>query len=233
MKPTRAWVVGVPVKTAAIFLLAGITSACQPTKPTTATQFRNADDEITNPNAPPNANTRLAAGLVAESQGEFDRAISQYQEAAKLDPKLSLPWLRMGLIYTNQKQYDQAIAMWNQYIKVTNGSAAAYCDLGLTLELAQRFTGAESAYKTAVSKDPKNESARVNYGLMLARQGRTAEATEQLGAVLTPAEVHYNLASVLESQEKIAAARAEYQTALRLDPDMTDARDRLAALDSN
>jgi tetratricopeptide (TPR) repeat protein len=65
---------------------------------------------------------------------------------------------------------------------------------------------------------------------MLARLGRTAEATLQLQAVLTPGEVHYNLASVLEHQGRREAAKMEYQRALELDPDLADARQRLTAL---
>ena len=71
----------------------------------------------------------------------------------------------------------------------------------------------------------------MNYGLMLARQGRFSEASTQLGAVLTAAEVHYDLASVMESQGKTADAKAEYLKALQSDPRMDDARARLAALD--
>ena len=66
---------------------------------------------------------------------------------------------------------------------------------------------------------------------MLARAGRLGEATSQLEAVLTPAEVHYNLASVFESEGKKPAARLEYQKALDLDPDMSDAKVRIAGLE--
>ena len=65
---------------------------------------------------------------------------------------------------------------------------------------------------------------------MLARLGRTAEATLQLQAVLSPADVHYNLASVLEHQGRKEAAKAEYRKALEPDPTLDDAQTRLSAL---
>ncbi len=191
------------------------------------------DPNEPHPDAPLTANTHFAAGQVAESQGDSQRAITQYQAACDLDPSASVPLLRMGMLYTQLGQFDQAVETWKRYIKVTNGDAAGYCDMGYTLELAQRFSEAESAYRTAIQRQPLNQTARVDYGLMLARQNRMAEATEQLQKVLTPGEVHYNLASVLESQGKKIDAKAEYRAALKLDPDMSDAQTRLSALDTN
>jgi len=183
--------------------------------------------------APLTANVRFAAGQVAESQGDFRRAITQYEAAAKLDSTASVPLLRLGMIYTQLGEFDNAISAWNRFIKATNGDASGYCDLGYTLELAQRFPESETAYKTAIARAPKNETARVDYGLMLARRGRMNDAIVQLQVVLTPAQAHYNLASVLESEGKIDDARSEYQQALKLDPNMKDAQDRLTSIDTN
>ena len=65
---------------------------------------------------------------------------------------------------------------------------------------------------------------------MLARQGRSGEALRQLQTVLPPAKAHYDLASVYEIQGRKPEARAEYQKAVELDPQLDDAKARLAAL---
>ncbi len=185
------------------------------------------------PDAPLTANTHYAAGQLAEQQGDVPRAITQYEAANNLDHNMTGPLLRLGLLYTQLGQFDQAVDAWNRYIKATKNDAAAYCNLGYTLELAGRSAEAESAYKSAIQRQPRNETARVNYGLMLARAGRISESLAQLQVVLTPAEAHYDVASVYESEGKKDAAKAEYRTALNLDPDMNDAQARLAALDTN
>ena len=66
---------------------------------------------------------------------------------------------------------------------------------------------------------------------MLVRRGRVGEGKLQLGAVLKPAEVHYNLGSVYESQGHKEQAKAEYRQALELDPRFADAATRLGELD--
>src|SRR5206468_3325539 len=89
---------------------------------------------------------------------------------------------------------------------------------------------AEEIFKKGIDRDPKCVPCRMNYGLMLARLGRTSEATLQLQTVLKPAEVHYNLASVYEQLHRTEEARMEYQKALKEDPNFRDAKVRLAAL---
>jgi tetratricopeptide (TPR) repeat protein len=181
---------------------------------------------------PLNAQTRFAAGQFAESQNATANAIAQYREAIKLDPNHQPSLYRLGILYAQVKDYPNAIATWKQYIEATGGSATGYGNLGFCHELASQTREAEDAYKTGISRNPNDQLCRVNYGLMLARLGRTNEAVLQLQAVLTPAEVHYNLASVYEQQEKIEQAKAEYRKALELDPTLYDAQTRMATIDA-
>src|SRR3989442_376459 len=52
------------------------------------------------------ADTRFAAGQLAESQGDIANAFKQYQGALKLDPKHTPTLFRLALLYTNQRQFD-------------------------------------------------------------------------------------------------------------------------------
>jgi tetratricopeptide (TPR) repeat protein len=178
-----------------------------------------------------NADTRFAAGQLAESSGDFANALTQYQAALKANPNHEPALFSLALLYSRQRQFSSAIETWNRYITATHFAAAGYSNLGFCYECAKRPADAETAYRKGIAKDPKNQPCRVNYGLMLARQGKLPEATAQLAAVLTPGEVHYDLASVFELQGKKDAARDEYRKALAADPNMSDAQSRLAALE--
>lgn len=173
------------------------------------------------------AQTRFAAGQLAESQNSPGMAITQYKEAVKLDEKHSPSWYRLGVLYAQMKEFPRAIDAWKQYLKATDGAATGYSNLGFCYELAGNFDQAEAAYKKGIEKDPHNQACRVNYGLMLARHGYEDQAKAQLDTVLSPAEVQYNLGSVYEQQGKKNEARAAYEKALEFDPNMVDAKARL------
>jgi len=196
-----------------------------------ADRINAARDPFEKSEDPPiTAETHFAAGQLAESQGDFANAVKQYKEALKLDPKQTKSTYRLAVCYSQLKKFNDAVATWKKYNEATGGEANGYSNLGFCHELAGEIDKAETAYLRGIEKDPKNLPCRTNYGLMLARLGRTAEATLQLQAVLSPADVHYNLASVLEHQGRKEAAKAEYRKALELDPNLEDAQTRLSAL---
>ena len=179
---------------------------------------------------PINARTRFAAGQLAEAQGRMEQAVDQYRQALALEPKYADAMFHLGVAYAQVKDYPHAIETWNKYVTLTGGSGTAYGNLGFCQELAGNPAAAEVAYKKGVSQDPHSESCRVNYGLMLARHNRPNEALLQLQVVLTPAQAHYDLASVYELQNRKSEARSEYGKAIELDPQLDEARAKLAAM---
>ncbi len=124
-----------------------------------------------------------------------------------------------------------AVDVWQRYVTATGGTPVAYSDLGFALDLANRPADAEAAFRSAVARDGRCEPARVNYARLLARRGDLDGAAAQLSAVLTPAEVQFDLGSVLEQQGDRPAAADRYRRALTLDPKLSDATVRLAAVE--
>ena len=173
------------------------------------------------------AETRFAAGQLAEGRGALPQAAEQYRQAIKTDPKHLGALYRLGVVYAEMKRFDEAVEAWKKYAAATGDSAAAYSNLGFCYELARRPEDAEAAYLKGIRRDPKHVASRVNYGLMLVRRGRVNEGKLQLQTVLTEAEAHYNVGSVYESLGRTEQAKAEYDRALELDPSFADARARL------
>lgn len=214
-------------------LIAMMLCGCQSSKNAGATAHSHTPDDLkfeTMQDPPFKARTHVAAGQLAESQGDTNRAIEQYLAAIKIEPKNKDALYRLGVVYCSARRYPDAIAAWKQYIKATDGDATGYSNLGFCRELAGDRREAENAYRKGIEKDPQNNPCRVNYGLLLARDNRITEATIQLQTVLTPAEVHYNLASVFEYEGRYDQARSEYRKALDLDPNLADAEARLSVI---
>ena len=183
------------------------------------------------PKDPPfTANTHYAAGQLDEAEGRTNQAIDHYWAAVKLDPKHRDSLFRLGMLYTQLKRYPDAVTVWTKYIDATDQSADAYTNLAICHDLAGQESLAEQAYQTGITRDPKNVACRTNYGLLLARTGRTGDAIIQFQAVLPSAQVHYNLAAVYERQNRLEEAKAEYHKALSEDPNLLAAAKRLEAL---
>lgn len=180
--------------------------------------------------APINADTRFAAGQLAETQDVPARAEEQYRKALALNPNHRGALFRLGVLYAKQKRYADAIDAWHRYLRATNEDATGYANLGFCLELAGRSEEAEAAYRKGIKRDPTNAPCHVNYGLLLARHDRTNEAMLEMQTVLPEAQVHYNLASVYEGLGRREQAKAEYRKALAADPAMGEAQARLDAL---
>ena len=177
------------------------------------------------------AATHFAAGQLAESQEATASAIAHYQAALKIESHHQASLFRLGILYTREKAFARAVAVWKQYIKESKDDPTAYANLGFCFELAGHNDVAEKAYQTGISRDHNNTACRVNYGLFLAHAGRTEEAAAQWRAVLTEAQVHYNLGSIYEQQNKRDQAKVEFRQALQHDANLADAKTRLAALD--
>ncbi len=218
--------------TAVLLLIGG----CHSSKDTTsaaerANKITAADVKFETSEDPPvKAKTHFAAGQLAETQGDYPVAIEQYWAALKLQPRYREPLYRLGVVYCHLEHYPDAIVAWKEYLKASDGDSTGYSNLAFCYELAGKHPDAEEAYRKGIDKDPANNPCRVNYGLMLARDNRIAEATLQLQTVLTPAQVHYNLASVYEHQGNKERARSEYRKAINLDPSLADAEVRLSVM---
>ncbi|MEA2710150.1 MAG: hypothetical protein QOF78_2751 [Phycisphaerales bacterium] len=177
-----------------------------------------------------NVDTRFAAGRLAETQGRYDSAAEQYEQALQLKPDHVASLYRLGIVHTRTRHFDTAATIWRRYIKATGDIASGYSNLGFCYEMAGDTRSAENAYKEGIERDPNCMPCRTNYGLMLARNNRIPEAKTQLSAALKPDEVAYNLAAVYEQKGAIVEARQELKKAIEINPNNREAQTRLANL---
>ncbi|MFI5380805.1 MAG: tetratricopeptide repeat protein [Tepidisphaerales bacterium] len=186
--------------------------------------FDSAED------APFTAQTHFAAGQLAESQGAAAMALEHYAAALKQDPKHLPSLYRTGVLYAQLHQYPQAIDTWRTYIAACGNDATGYSNLGFCYDLAGQPADAEAAYREGLAKDANNAACHVNYGLLLAKLGRTDDAVAQLKAVLPESQAWYNVGSVCEQRGDRAGAKAAYRKAIELNATETGAAQRLSSL---
>ena len=71
------------------------------------------------PGNPNTSNILTDQGVMYRKMGLFDKAIANFDKAAKLDPKHGQSLYNMGVVYANDlKQPAKAIEVWERYVKM-------------------------------------------------------------------------------------------------------------------
>lgn len=138
--------------------------------------------------------------------GSLAKAWDQAKAIAELDPTRGL--FAQVLIKTNEKKYEEAIALCEKSLAQNPDFYPALAELGrLTIISGLKFERGLTALRRCLQLDPP-----------------LYQAAHSL--------IHYRIGSLhLKRSEKIAA-RASFEEALKLDPNLKRAADALAKLDS-
>jgi tetratricopeptide (TPR) repeat protein len=148
----------------------------------------------------------LAHATVAFSQKDLAGGEKILQEAIQKAPAEPRLRLALGALYQNEQKWDAAFAAFEAVLKADPGNWDALYQVGKTGALSgQRLDRAEECLKRYLGHTPGPESAPL-------------------------ANAHLRLGGVYQKKGDKAAARAEYQTALQLDPRLEDAKKALASL---
>ena len=89
-------------------------------------------------------------------KGEFDKAIADYNEAIRLDPKHATTYYNRGLTYGKKGDHDKAIADFTEAIRLNPKDAEAYYSRGCTYGEKGDHDKAITDYTAAIRINPKN-----------------------------------------------------------------------------
>jgi Flp pilus assembly protein TadD len=197
--------------------------------------------------APPQqveAHLDLARAL--ESQGNVEGAIAAYQKALAAaeggrrfalrggkvtNEAKSIAHRRLAAVYDRVGQFAQAEVHYRDALKLAPDDPKVWNDHGYSKYLQRDWAASERALRTAARLAPDDPRIQTNLGLCLAGAGKADEALVALSKVAGPAVGHANLGYILASLGKTEEARAHYQQALALQPQLGAARAALAQLD--
>lgn len=180
-------------------------------------------------------------GRVFESEGNYDSAVMEYQEALKVfkDRKQgglkpadeALAHRRIGGALDKLGRFPQAEEHYKQALALDPHNPKIWNDAGYSYYLQGRFAQAQQALLTGNKLAPEDPKIRVNLGLTLAAAGNTTDALPLLSETAGDAVGHLNLGYLLAANNHFDLARHEYETALAMRPDLEIAKRALAQLD--
>lgn len=170
----------------------------------------------------------------------FDEAIAEYQLAITADPTFADSYRQLANIFYFQERFDDAIPMLARFIdhqrEVTAGLIASLNTLGQLLRDAQRFDEAIEIDLRAIDNDAENTSQIYVMGNTYANAGRIAEAIRIYEKAITvlpnDAFMHRTLGRLLEQEQRLEEALAQYRAAAAIDPASQFYKDLITGLEA-
>ena len=95
-------------------------------------------------------------GIAWKNKREFDKAIADYGQAIKTDPKLSDPWHNRAQLFLSRKEYDKAIVDYIGAIKLDPGYAPSFRGRADCWDYKKQHDKAIADYNQAIRLDPSD-----------------------------------------------------------------------------
>ena len=186
---------------------------------------------------PENLEALVLKGRLEMQQGQVAQALNDLERTARLFPKMPVVLFQLAQAQLANGQTDQAVANLNQALSLD----PQYTDAILALAQIQMRTGNEAAaiasLQRLTQRQPRLVPARVLLAEAYRAQGSLDSAVQIYRALEqsypTNAQFPLLMGTALLQQKNNAAARAEFERALKLAPDSLPALDMTVNLDLN
>ena len=142
-------------------------------------------------------------GVALSNEGKGDEAIAKFNEVIAAIPNCAECYANIGTVHTRSKKYDEAEAAYKKAIEVKPDFAEAYNGLANLYNATKKFEQAAEASKKAMELSGGATGA--------AAAGGSASSV-------------FNQGVILWNAGKIPEAKAQFEQAVKLDPNMADAQ---------
>ena len=112
--------------------------------------------------------------------GQADRAVSDYTQAVKLDPRDATTYCHRGIVNTRRNDLLGAIGDFSKAIELRSDYAQAYYNRGLVYMIKEQLPNAIPDFDAAIRCDAGFADAYCNRALAYKKQGDTARSQADL-----------------------------------------------------
>jgi tetratricopeptide (TPR) repeat protein len=178
----------------------------------------------------------LAQGLA--ELGRHSEAVPHYRTAIALAPYVPLPHYNLGNSLLAAGEASQAAEEFQTALRLSREpELTLHCfhNLGAAYAKLERWNDADNAYSAALERNPHSEITLLGRAYVRLRAGHYHDASidAALAARQHPsADAFYLLGKALAGEGQFEQAAAAQMEALKLAPEMKEARDELEQLNS-
>jgi tetratricopeptide (TPR) repeat protein len=159
-------------------------------------------------------------GIYLENLKELDKAIADFNDAIRLDPKYASAYLNRAKAWAEKRDFVKSVADFTEAIKLAPHYVAAYYNRGTAYSSMKEYDKAIADFSEVIRLDAKFVRAYVNRGAAwIAKQDHDkAIADLNEAAQLAPKEylIYYNRAIAWNAKKEVAKAMADYNEVLQL-----------------
>ena len=163
---------------------------------------------------------------------EFEKAVSEYKEAIKLNPNSTVFYNALGIAHSELKQYKAALDAYKKALELSPTKAEPHYNIGLVYLKQGTFPPAVDAFKQAIAIDAKWVDAHNGLAEAYLKQGLLSQAEksyvkavrlspDRIGAIL-------GLGQVYAKQTRFNDAITKFEKVIEIQRDNTDAHYQLA-----
>jgi tetratricopeptide (TPR) repeat protein len=156
------------------------------------------------------------------SKGEFDRAIADFDEAIRLDPKNPSPHDGRGNAWVSKGEYDRAIADFNEAIRLDPKNSSNRSNRGFAWKQKGEFDRAIADFNDAIRLAPKWAGPYGSRGEVWRLKGDLDQSLTDLDQAValdpTSTLVYARRGDTLRYKGEFARAIADYEHALQNSP---------------
>ena len=166
-------------------------------------------------------------GKIYEETGANDKAASSYATAVEVNPEFFDGFITLGIFHA-ERGNPIAEEYYRSAREIEPGSVEPIYNLAIFLQDAGRYDEALSLYKDMLAIDPQNATAAYNQGFIFLEYFQSYDSanhwfTEAIERLPYYHQAFYNRGLARESMNQTDSALADYNEALRLQPDYTSA----------
>ena len=183
---------------------------------------------------PNHATALVNLAMIERSRGNNDSAFSRLEKVIARNPEYAEAHMNIGSLLASMKRHDEAINHLSKAVKLSPKRPVAYLNLASVYMETEQWVKAEQQYRLVQQLNPRIAYAHFGLGTLQARQELHVEAVRSFLQAISlgqkTAQSYAKLGISLISVGEKKAALEALRTALKLDPDYSDAKQALQSM---